>query len=392
MINSIQISNNLSLNHKMSSNTNFCASTHNVQEDTFEKKSKKSKTNTALIALSGATTAFAGLVHHKLGTVIKAVDKNVPITPWGRLKKVFELTTKDSMTGLHNKATLMNNITSTYKDSMKKNEPFSVGMLDMDNFKGINEVFNHKTGDVVLTQIAKNIISVSEKYGLKGYRYGGEEFVLIMPGHDSASSKKIIEEIAQSIKKDTVIQGYVPKFINEAKDDMQFVYYGISELKSLFPKLRKEEPVADYRALASEVINLLEAHLGKYKPTDKKAIEELITKLSNAQEEELPMLLSVKTETGDHSTLGHELDKINSQYSGMENDLLKWMDHINLHKMFTVSGGTVTLTKDIPIDKSEHAIKIADAALKSAKTNGKNTIINANNELIQKALEEAKKE
>lgn len=393
MINSVQYSNNISYNLNKKSNINFCSVDSKNKQDSFETQNQRHnvKADSALLLLSGLTTAGAGIGYHKLGKTIRAVGEIVPISPWGRLKKVFKLTTIDKLSGLFNKATLMTDLDKKYKESMDKGETFSVAMLDMDNFKGINEQLGHHKGDIFISQIAKNIKAVIEKHSLKGYRYGGEEFAIIMPNKDNNSAKKIIEEISESIKTDEVIQGHLPLFIKKTREDLQFIYNGLDILSSLFPKLRKEENVDNYRQLANDVITIFNRHTDKYKPKDKKGIEELIEKLTCANDKGLPNLLSVKTETGDHSTLGTELNKIYSQYNGLKNDLQKWLDHVEKHKMFTISGGVATLSKEIPLEKSEQALEIADEALNSAKVNGKNTIITASDDLISKTLNNPEK-
>lgn len=403
MINQIQSVNNLvninahKYNAAPSLNTSFCSNESINPLDTFEnqpKEKKESKTNSELgmIAITGASATFAGLAHHKMGTIIKSVGEKVPLSPWGRIKKVFELTSKDPLTGLYNRATLLASIDKGYKNAMKNNKPFSVAMLDMDNFKGINEVFDHDKGDLVLKRIAANINEVAKKHGVKGYRYGGEEFVIVMPEHDANSSKTIIEEIAKTIKEDKTIQDYMPEFIENANKDINFVTSKLKKFDSIFPKLRHQKWIGDYRALANETISIIEEHIQKYDPSDRKALDELVTKLKTAKNRDLHKLLSVKTETGDHSTLGKELNKIYSQYSASKNDLTKWVDHLDQHKMFTVSGGIVNLTNTNSIKDSETSIKLADAALKSAKENGKNTIIIATDDLINKTIDKINKQ
>lgn len=399
MINQIQTTNNLANKRYLgakSMSPSFCSNDIVNNSDTYENQTNemgKSKNDSELgmMAITGASATFVGVTHHRLGTVIKSVGETAPLTPWGRLKKVFELTSKDSMTGLYNKATLIASIDKEYKIAMKNNKPFSVAMLDMDNFKGINEVFNHDTGDIVLKRIAANINEVAKKHDIKGFRYGGEEFVIVMPGYDAESSKTIIEEMAKAIKEDKIIQNYRTEFIEKSNSDINFVTSKLSQFDSIFPKLRHEKPIEDYKILANEIISIIETHIKQYEPSDKKTLDEIVNTIKKANVSELPNLLSVKTETGDHSTLGNELNKIYSQYSASKNDLTKWVNHLNQHEMFTVSGGIVNLTNANTIKNSSTSIKIADAALKSAKENGKNIIVVANDDLIKKTIEKVDK-
>lgn len=404
MITKIQTINN-PLNNKTQksdsrqpANTSFCSRELISQADSFDTQAnEETKQNNALemamMATTGGSITVLGLTHARLGGIIKSVGEKAPSSFFGRLSKISEMSSKDSMTGLYNKATLLASIDKDYKNAMQNGENFSVAMLDMDNFKGINEVFDHKTGDIVLIRIAANINEVAQKYGAKSFRYGGEEFVVTLAGQDTETTNKMITEIADSIKKDKIIQDYLPSFKEKANDDIKFLDTALTQLNSfIFPNIRgrKGDKVDDYGKVATNIILLVENHIEKYDPSNKKVLTSIVDKLKAAKPEELPTLLSVNTKFGE-TTLGVELDKIHSQYAGMKNDHQKWINHVNQHNMFTISGGIVNLTNANVIKNSETPIKIADAALKSAKENGKNIVIVANDDLINKTIERVDK-
>lgn len=400
MINKIQttniIGNNKSsiFNAQKVLNPSFCSNEINNQADSFESKNTqdnnpKTKSELALIALTGATTTFAGIAHHRLGTIIKSVGETAPMTPWGRLQKVFDLTSKDAMTGLYNKGALLTSVKTEYANAIKEGKNFSVAMFDMDNFKSINEVFNHDIGDTVLKQIAKNINDIAKNNGAKGFRYGGEEFVVTLPGQEAEAMAKIAAEIKEAIKNDTVIQGYLPEFKEKASAKTKFVDSQLAQFDLIFPRLRSHSRSQSSQSTAKSIITVLEAHIQECKPSDTANLHEIIKTLKNASGHDLEKLLSVHTKIGDNSTLGKELDKIHFQYGSLKNDLQKWTTHLIQHdNKFTISGGIVNLKGIATIKNSETPIKIADAALKSAKENGKNTIITANEDLIKKTIEE----
>jgi two-component system cell cycle response regulator len=72
-------------------------------------------------------------------------------------------------------------------------------ILDLDHFKKINDIYGHLTGDVVLREVAKRMSEVIRSYDLIG-RYGGEEFLVVLPGCDRdqvfLSAERIREVIA----------------------------------------------------------------------------------------------------------------------------------------------------------------------------------------------------
>lgn len=359
------------------------------QADSFTtgEKTHKNKFELFLAASIGVMGGAAACYSHqnlKLGKMLKLADEEVPFTIMGKLKKLADVLTKDAMTGLFNRRALNSSLSQGFKKAKSRNENFGVAMLDMDNFKAINEVFNHGIGDTVLKRIAANIKEVAKKHGAKGYRYGGEEFVVTMENHDAEAAKKVIQEIAEAIKKDKIIQDLVPEFKEKANKMLQCILPILSEFQLIFPQLRGEEKINDYRKLGNEIISLLEAHIVKYKPSERKIFNEIINNIKKAKDEELQEVLRINSKCSNGETLGNELDKIFLQYNGMKNDLQKWLGHINSHGMFTVSGGLVNLSDACGIVKDgKQMVRVADAALKTVKENGKNCIVSADQSLIQ---------
>lgn len=97
-----------------------------------------------------------------------------------KLNEIETIASTDALTGLYNRRTFdkeIQNLVETYK---KTDEPFSVIVLDIDHFKRFNDTYGHTIGDEVL----KTVGSVLKK-GVKGRdmptRYGGEEFVILLP-------------------------------------------------------------------------------------------------------------------------------------------------------------------------------------------------------------------
>ncbi len=364
----------------------FASQTREVPNDEFvvPGKKKKSKAELALVAITGASVTALAITRAKLGKIIKLVDPEVPKTLFGRIKKLCNIAAKDGMTQLFNKKALMTNIEKEYAQAMKTGNHLSVVMLDMDNFKGINEVFSHDTGDIVLKRIAQNIQSVADKYGIQGARYGGEEFVATLSGHDAKSAQKIAVEIADAIKSDEVIQGYLPEFMQKAQDELNFFEPRIKQLNQIFKKIKHNPGLEEnaQRTTNLEVSKFIEEHIQKCKPADTKNLNEILEVLRK----EPPAQANLSIKIGKDSTLGNELDKIYQQYKSQTNDLTKWTDHLKSKNVFTVSGGVADLSDAKDIKEGADLIKLADAALKGAKENGKNQILIANDDMIDKII------
>ncbi len=104
----------------------------------------------------------------------------------------------DKLTSAFNRKYIENALTSQLKYSLQNSVPFSLLMLDVDLFKNINDKFGHPVGDEVLVQIC-NIINESIRSNDVLGRYGGEEFIIIVPDTTSKDAYKIAERIRKNI-------------------------------------------------------------------------------------------------------------------------------------------------------------------------------------------------
>lgn len=80
----------------------------------------------------------------------------------------------------------------------KKNEIFSLIMIDVDNFKIINDTYGHIFGDKVLVDVADILLSISDEIGFAG-RFGGDEFVLILPELTENQASSVASKIVDSL-------------------------------------------------------------------------------------------------------------------------------------------------------------------------------------------------
>ena len=104
----------------------------------------------------------------------------------------------DSLTTLHNRASIENFATTFIAESKRHNYPFSTIMIDLDNFKEVNDTFGHQAGDVVLkkvAQIATTLMRSNDRMG----RFGGEEFVILLPQTSYDQAKKLAERLRKGV-------------------------------------------------------------------------------------------------------------------------------------------------------------------------------------------------
>ncbi len=113
-----------------------------------------------------------------------------------RLKTVNlqELALKDSLTGLYNRRAISEQANSEIARGLRENLPVSAVMIDLDHFKLVNDRYGHAVGDRALCFAADIIADHKRPYDHVG-RWGGEEFLLVLPGIDMIEATKIAERM-----------------------------------------------------------------------------------------------------------------------------------------------------------------------------------------------------
>ncbi|WP_457743493.1 putative bifunctional diguanylate cyclase/phosphodiesterase [Sulfurimonas sp.] len=111
-------------------------------------------------------------------------------------ENLYQLSTKDSLTGLYNRLSLQEKITWFISTSQRTHESFAVIYLDLDNFKNINDSKGHNFGDKVLKKIATTLLHTIRENDIAA-RIGGDEFIILLPNIENEDK---IHEIAQRIK------------------------------------------------------------------------------------------------------------------------------------------------------------------------------------------------
>ena len=106
--------------------------------------------------------------------------------------------THDTLTGLWNRAAIFDNLHRELERSARMGHPVGVAMADIDHFKEINDTYGHQIGDVVLHEVAQRIASAVRVYDTVG-RYGGEEFLVVLPGIETADITALAERLRASV-------------------------------------------------------------------------------------------------------------------------------------------------------------------------------------------------
>ena len=110
----------------------------------------------------------------------------------------IELAITDPLTGLFNRRYMETHLTTLVEQSAARNKPIAVLVLDIDYFKAINDSYGHDAGDDVLREFALRIRKAIRNIDL-ACRYGGEEFVIVMPETDMAVATMVAERLRRRI-------------------------------------------------------------------------------------------------------------------------------------------------------------------------------------------------
>lgn len=115
--------------------------------------------------------------------------------------RLQNLSVRDGLTGLFNRRYMEETLNREFKLSERTQHPIGVIILDVDFFKKFNDTYGHEAGDIVLVELAK-LLSTSVRKGDVVCRYGGEEFVIILPGPPPESAIERAEMVRARVEND----------------------------------------------------------------------------------------------------------------------------------------------------------------------------------------------
>lgn len=106
----------------------------------------------------------------------------------------------DKLTGLHNRSSYDDTIKAEFRRSTRTLAPFSIVMVDIDHFKMVNDTFGHLAGDQCLVWLSSLIKKTIKRESDVAFRYGGEEFCVILPITDAKGAFTLAEKLRSIIE------------------------------------------------------------------------------------------------------------------------------------------------------------------------------------------------
>ncbi|HUI44954.1 MAG TPA: diguanylate cyclase [Nitrospirota bacterium] len=154
--------------------------------------------NTAAIITFGVitTTLLLGLIYYFMSSLIKKLaDARIQIE---------KIAITDELTGLFNRRHILERFLEEFEQAKRLEKTFSCIIGDIDHFKSVNDQYGHLAGDDVLKEVSHRLKSIIRAYDIVG-RYGGEEFLIILPGTDIEQAWHFAERIRMAVKEPRVV-------------------------------------------------------------------------------------------------------------------------------------------------------------------------------------------
>lgn len=115
-------------------------------------------------------------------------------------RRLRHLATIDPLTGIKNRRSMDEELNLAAANAERSGLPYALVILDLDHFKKINDRYGHRIGDEVLTDLVA-LLEHNTRRSDYIFRYGGEEFVLLLPGVDGASARTVMASLQAVIQK-----------------------------------------------------------------------------------------------------------------------------------------------------------------------------------------------
>ncbi|WP_286233396.1 sensor domain-containing diguanylate cyclase [Thalassotalea sediminis] len=164
----------------------------------------------------------------------------------GKQEELKRLADTDPMTGLFNRRYFETAAQQLVHDAKQQQSPISIMVIDIDHFKAFNDNYGHLLGDEIIVNFA-SLIKQHQRNVDIACRYGGEEFLLLLPGCDANNAWKVAERIRQAASEEVII--------NDQNNAISFtVSVGVHQLDLSADTIRKAIDAADkalYQAKSS---------------------------------------------------------------------------------------------------------------------------------------------
>lgn len=155
-----------------------------------------------------------------------ATQLNIAVNNASLYAKMEDLANKDGLTNLYNRTYLQSRLNQLVEEYKINQDVLSVTLFDIDKFKSINDTYGHMFGDKVIKMVSRVANKYAHEYNGFAGRYGGEEFVVVLPNINLQDTKDIISKMHEEIKNEPNIINGEEVFINVSFGITAFPEFG----------------------------------------------------------------------------------------------------------------------------------------------------------------------
>jgi len=117
----------------------------------------------------------------------------------GSIDELKDAATRDGLTGLWNRRAILELLRGELSRAQREQRPMALALVDIDSFKSLKDGFGHAAGDQALKDAASRIAGALRPYDAVG-RYGGEEFLVLLPACDAAAGSRVMERVCSAVR------------------------------------------------------------------------------------------------------------------------------------------------------------------------------------------------
>lgn len=148
-------------------------------------------------------------------------------------KQLQQIATRDALTGLANRQFIDEHLDRSWRHCLRERQAITVALIDIDHFKAYNDTYGHQAGDKCLVAVAQVLNSVGRRPMDLAGRFGGEEFILVLPACNLEAAEKIVENLRAQI------EGLEIEHSNSQTESVVTVSVGLAHL---FPGATQRSP------------------------------------------------------------------------------------------------------------------------------------------------------
>lgn len=142
----------------------------------------------------------ADFIHKPVNPPVVLARVRTQLTLKARTDALRALNSIDALTGIPNRRAFDETIAREWRRAVRRNEPISLLMMDVDYFKAYNDTYGHPAGDVCLRHVGHALTQCARRAGDFVARYGGEEFVAILPHTAPREGLLVAERMRQQVR------------------------------------------------------------------------------------------------------------------------------------------------------------------------------------------------